>query len=311
MKTFYHICLTAHSEVLLRNTDDVALMTNFSALAAHRTGTDMLTDSQMSTHLHETVLSDNPGRFVWSQELGLTKAFNQRHGRKGPLFDKKPFIQAIQGPRHMQMALTYSLRQGLHHGQSETAFDYPWSTCNQIFATERGAQAVVPIYFSRHEIRGLLHHAADFPDSWSADSNGILLRRSFEQLSMVENWFGTARGFMYSMMRRTSQEWLDEQGKDDNGSPVVTLRMLEKGYSNEDVNTMLGYEGNSKYSHRQMSDMEVCMLIDRQMLGRYHVDTVYALTSRQKTAIADELRNDLKITNEKQLARCLAMSYNR
>ena len=310
MKTFYHICMTAHSEVLLRNTDDVALMTNFSALAAYRTETDMLTDSQMSTHLHETVLCEDPRRFVWSQELGLTKAFNKRHCRRGPLFDGKPFIQPIQGPKHMQMALNYSLRQGLHHGQSETAFDYPWSTCNQIFTKERGVQCQAPTYISRQEIRDLLHHTADFPDSWVADSNGILLRNCFEQIATVENWYGTARGYMYSMMRRTSREWLEEQGKDDVENPPVTLQMIERSYSMEDVDSMLGFEGNSKYTNRQMSDMEVCTLIDTQLLGRYHVDSVYSLSQRQKVAIANELRYDLQITNEAQLARCLVMNYD-
>ena len=312
MKEFYHTCITAHSEVLLRNPEDVALMTNFSALAAYRSDTEMLTDSQMSTHQHNAVLTENPKQFVWKLELGLTKAFNHKHGRKGPLFDSGYFIQKIQGARHMQMAINYILRQGLHHGQSETAFSYPWSTCNYIFPSERGAFTPKPEYTTRQELKELLHHNADFPDSWVADENGILLRPSFEQIAMVENWYGTPRAYMYSMIRRTSEEWLADQQNDNCGGPPVTLRMLEKGFSPEDIEMMLKLEGNPKYVQRQMSDMDLCMLIDGQFLGRYHVNSVYSLTKKQKIAIANELKFDLHLAcSEKQIARCLVMSYDR
>ena len=291
MKTFFHVCLTAHSEVLLRSVEDVALMTNITAVAAHRSGVQMLTDSQMSTHLHETVMCDDVIRFVWSQELSLTKAFNSRHSRRGPLFDGKPYILQIQGPHHMQMALTYSLRQGLHHGQSETAFDYPWSTCNQLFVDERGIRPLQAMYRTRSEVRDFLpKNYSEFPDNWQADSNGILLRKSFEELGLVENWYGTARNYMYSMMRRTSDEWISEQMKDCVDGPAITLDMLEKGYSPEEIATMLSFEGNPKFNSRGFSDMELCSLIDNRMIGRFGVSSVYSLTSKQKESLAYELR---------------------
>ena len=309
MKNFYHICLTAHSEVLLRNEEDVALTTNLSALAAYRTGTQMLTDSQMSTHLHENVMTEDPERFSWTQRLSVTKGFNAMHHRKGKLFDENPYILQIHGPRHMQMALNYTLRQGLHHGQSETAFSYPWSTCNQLFVEERGLEIPKPYYVARNEVSQFLPKNADFPDCWQLDENGILLRRSFEETALVENWYGTARGYMFSMIRRTSEEWLAEQQADGVAAPPVTLEMIEQGYGPEAIKAMLAFEGNSKYVRRGMSDMELCKLIDGQMLGRFHVDSVYRLSLRQKQMVAEELRCDLGIRSEKQIYRCLAMGY--
>ena len=309
MKKFYHICLTAHSEVLLRSPEDVALTTNLTALAAYRTGTEILVDSQMSTHLHENVLSDDPGRFAASQSISLTKAFNCRHGRQGKLFDDKPYIVQIEGPQHMQMALNYSLRQGLHHGQSETAFSYPWSTCNEIFPLERGVARKPAAYVSRPELRCFFPKNADFPDSWQADSNGILLRRSFEQIPLVENWYGTSRNYSFSMMRKTSEEWLSQQGKDETDGPVVTLTLLEKGYSPEEIAAMLSSEESGKFFRRRTSDMELCELIDKQLLGRFRVSSVYSLSPRQKQMLSDELRHDLGILSEKQISRCLAMRY--
>ena len=309
MKNFYHICLTAHSEVLLRSPEDVALTTNLSALAAYRSGTELLADSQMSTHLHENVFSENPGRFAKSQEISITKAFNSRHSRRGQLFDGEPFILQIHGPQHMQMALNYTLRQGLHHGQSETAFDYPWSTCNYLFQQERGVQEIKAAYKTRSDLRKFLPKNADFPDYWKADENGILLRNTFEQLSIVENWYGTAKNFTFSMMRKTSEEWLAEQNKDLNKEQIITLDLIEQGYSPEEISKMFAREGNSKLAFRGMSDMELCMLIDNQLIQRFKVDSVYCLTQKQKWNLAEELRHDFGIRSEKQISRCLAMRY--
>lgn len=312
MKAFFHVCMTARSEVLLRSVEDVAMMTNYSAVAARRCDVEILADSQMSNHFHEAVMGEDAARFAWSQELSLTKAFNSRHSRRGPLFDGRPYILQIQGPHHTQMCLTYSLRQGSHHGQSETPFDYPWSTCNQLFTNERGVHPPAARYGGRSELRELLpKNFSDFPDDWQADENGILLRRSFEQLSLVENWYGTARSFMFSMLRRSSEEWLAEQDKDGIDCPKVTLELIENGFSAEEISSMLMNEGNSKFLSRGMPDMEVCELIDNQMIGRFGVDSVYLLSKGQKEKLADELRHDVGVRSEKQIARCLVMAYDR
>lgn len=312
MKDFYHICMTAHSEVLLRSMEDVALFTNQLALSAYRNETEVLTDAQMSTHVHETVLCDIPRKFVWSQELSLTKSYNKRHFRRGPLFDGKPFILQIKGPRHMQMAMNYSLRQGLHHGQSDTAFSYPWSTCNQLFKQERGVLPVPAKYCSRSDLKEFFpKNAGCFPDNWQADESGILLRSCFEEISLVENWYGTARSFIYSMTRKTTEEWLEEQKKDDVEGPIISLELMEKGFSSEDISQMKQREGNTKYNTKEMSDMEICSIIDNQMLGRFHKQSVYQLSADQKARLAEELRHDMGLCSEKQIRRCLVMDYVR
>lgn len=309
MKRLFHICLTAHKEVLLRDIDDVRIMTNFSALAGWRSDADILTDSIMSTHTHQTVMSANPSEYINRLILGTTKAFNHKHSRKGPLFDRVPFKIELIGPRHTQMALNYSLRQGMHHGLSETPFAYPWSTCNYIFQEERGIVRPVPVLTSRSEIRDCLSKNAEFPDEWQADENGILFRPTFEQLNMVENWYGTARSYIFSMVRKTSSEWLEEQKKDGTEEPLITLNLLETGFSTEDIAGMLANEGNTKYIQRKMNDTEICHIIDNDMIGRFGKSSVYELSSSQKSKLAQELRNDYGILSSAQVSRCLAMDY--
>ena len=55
--------------------------------------------------------------------------------------------------------------------------------------------------------------------------------------------------------------------------------------------------------------MEICKLIDTEMLGKYHVQSVYELDVAQKLRIIDELRYDTKCSNLQQLARCVALKY--
>ena len=162
---------------------------------------------------------------------------------------------------------------------------------------------------SRSEIKEFTSKNADFPDNWQIDSNGILLRRCFEEISLVENWYGNSRNYMFSMLRKTSREWLEEQVKDKVDGPIVTLELLEKGYSSDDIAAMLSNEGNPAYIQKAMTDMELCKIIDRQMIGRFHKDSVYGLSESQKKKLADEIRFDLGVKSEKQISRCLAMRY--
>ena len=114
---------------------------------------------------------------------------------------------------------------------------------------------------------------------------------------------------MFAMNRKTSEEWLKEQEKDDLDKPIISLNLLERGYSAEDISQMLQNEGNAKYNHKRKSDMEICKLIDTEILGKYHVKSVYDLDIAQKLRIIDELRYDTKCSNLQQLARCVALKY--
>ena len=165
--------MTAHKEVMTRNSDDARDFTNLMALAAFRNDTSILADSVMSNHVHFIVLSESPQKFALSLRYSLTKHFNYVYGRTGRLFDKRVFIRKLEGTKHIQMAINYCLRNGLHHGQSETAFAYPFSTCNYIFSHARGIQDS-SLSFNRAEIQSYLPKNACFPDSFGIDSQGVI-----------------------------------------------------------------------------------------------------------------------------------------
>jgi len=109
MKDLFHVCMTAHKEVMTRNFDDARDFTNLMALAAFRNDTSILADSVMSNHVHFIILSESPKKFSLSLRYSLTKHFNYIYGRNGRLFDKKVFIRKLEGTKHIQMAINYCL----------------------------------------------------------------------------------------------------------------------------------------------------------------------------------------------------------
>jgi len=309
MKELFHICIATQSEVLLRSIEDVRLFTNTIAILGTRYHINILTDAVMSTHLHINCFCDDPREYAYVTTISVTKQFNYQHQRHGNLFDKRPLIKRIYGPIHCQMAMNYGLRQAVHHGITESPFEYPFGTSNSLFLAQRGCTEKRPS-FRGQEIKQFVPRNVIVPDHFEADENGIILRYSFEEIQMVENWYGTFKNFMYSLLRQTNEKWLGEQYLDKNDCPLITLNELEHGYSDEEIAQMLRNEGNAKFIRRGLSDMDVCQIIDRDLLGCYGVSSVYCLDYKQKMRLAEYLRKEIGINNPKQIERCLAMKYS-
>ena len=253
--------MTAHKEVMTRNSDDARDFTNLMALAAFRNDTSILADSVMSNHVHFIVLSESPHKFALSLRYSVTKHFNYVYGRIGRLFDKRVFIKKLEGTKHIQMAINYCLRNGLHHGQSETAFAYPFSTCNYIFSRARGIQDS-NLSFNRAEIQSYLPKNAYFPDNFGIDSQGVISRKTFQEIRITESWFGTPTNYIYNMNRRTTEDWIKEQEKDDVTADPITLKIIEKGVQFDSESDMLKNEMGGRASVVNMNDLEVCSVVD-------------------------------------------------
>lgn len=305
MKDIYHVCLTAHNEVLIRDFEDARNFTNLMALSAFRCGGSILADALMSNHAHFILLIEKPWDFAVSMKISMTKHFNHAHSRNGKLFDKKVFIRKLEGTKHIMMAMNYCLRNGLHHGQSETAFAYPYGSCNSLFAGARGI-GFQKLITNRNEINSYLPKNAEFPDSFAMKSDGTLDRSSFEEIRMAESWYGTPNSFIYNMNRRTTEEWIKEQESDDNKCEPITLNIIEKGVNFETEAEMLKNEGGARSSSVLHTDQEICNLIDCNIIHRYRRASIYQLDYKQRSEIAAELIGDLRV-RAVQAARCTAI----
>lgn len=306
MKKTFHLCLSSDDEVIFRDEEDYIRGFNCFALALYKTDSTGLVESFMSTHAHLLIQTSDSNRFMGAFRMPYTKYFNRKYGRSGRLGEPVHFSMEIDGLHHHLAAMSYILRNGLHHGLVPIAYGYPHCSINAIFQKEMGklpAQDLIPqTSFYRHIGRN-----ADFPDRYKMNSSGLFIRESVLDIAQVENMFATPRAFDYYMNRKTSEDWIKEQGKDNNELAPITLDVIESKIVLTSVKDMLIFESGRSDYHR-ISDIELCREIDKLTREHFHKSSIYALTHEEKLKMAKHLQEKL-YARSAQLARCLAFSF--
>ena len=147
---------------------------------------------------------------------------------------------------------------------------------------------------------------ADFPDNFAIDNQGVISRGTFQEIRLAESWYGTPTNYIYNMNRRTTEDWIKEQEKDDVTADPITLKIIEKGVQFDSESDMLKNEMGGRASVVNMNDLEVCSVVDNDILGRYKTKSIYQLSDKRRCQIAQELIQDCHI-NATQAARCVAI----
>lgn len=308
MKKTYHFCISSDDEVMFRDEEDYNRGFNCFALALYKTGSTGLVESFMSTHAHLLVQTEDPGRFVRAFRMPYSKYFNYKYSRAGRLGEEGYFCMEIEGLHHHTAAISYILRNSLHHGVVPIPYAYPHCSVNAIFQKEMGKRPeqdlIQPKSYYRHIGRN-----ADFPDKYKMSRSGLFLRETVLDIPQVENMFMTPRNFNYYMSRLTSEEWQKEQLKDRNDIAPVTLEVMESRIKITSVSEMLIYErGRSDY--RKMSDIEACDIIDNDIIiNEFHKESIYQLSREEKIRIANILRQKYHL-GKAQISRCLNLKLD-
>ena len=302
MKKTFHLCLSSDDEVMFRDEEDYNRGFNCFALALHKTDSTGLVESFMSNHVHFLVQTTDPNKFMGAYRMPYAKYFNHKYGRTGSIGEPVHFSTEIEGLHHLLAAMSYILRNGLHHGLVPIAYGYPHCSINAIFQKEMGKsprQDLIPqSSFYRHIGRN-----ASFPERYKMSTSGLFLRESVLDIAQVENMFATPRAFDFYMNRKTSEDWIKEQGKDGNEADLVTLELIESKVQLTSIKDMLVFEsGRSDY--RRISDIELCLEIDKITREHFKKPSIYALTLEEKMKIARHLREKYH-TSSVQLSRCL------
>lgn len=307
MKALYHLSISAHGETLFRDDEDIRSITNILALCGFSFGVEIWVDALMATHLHLIVFGEEDRVYALARRLKMriTKYHRGRHRGKGPLFDPPIFVLRLEGPNHILAAISYVLRNGMHHAQSATPFGYAPCSVNDLFREELGKSPIRSRITSRAEITRALPRFSEFPDRFAIDENGMLIRDSFEELQRVELFYKTPRSFLYQMNRLSSEDWVREQREDPVPDEPVTLERMEPGANERSLSAWLSNEKGHLFRKDRPTDMDVCQLIDRDLLRRYPGRTVYQLDDREKRAVSRILQEDLYIPIS-QIRRCLA-----
>lgn len=308
MKRSYHMCISSDDEVMFRDEDDYNRGFNTFALALHKTSSTGLVESFMSNHIHMLVQTDNPDQFMNAFRMPYTKYFNHKYGRTGSLGEKHHFTLEIKGLHHHLIAISYILRNALHHGVAPIPYAYPHSSVNVIFQKEMGKFPVKETIPSNRFYRFIGRHHS-FPDSYKMSQSGLFLRESVLDIPQVENMFVTPRNFDYYMSRRTTEDWIKEQEKDHNDAAPITLNIIESRVSLNSLEEMLTLEGG-RSDYRKTSDIDLCRIADRLVREELHRSSVYTLSQEEKTKLTRLIRESYH-TNNAQLTRCLALNYHK
>lgn len=304
MKKTYHLCLSAGKEIMFRDLEDYNRAFNCFAIALYKTNSTGLVESFMSTHLHVLVQTNSPKDFMMYFRMLYTTYFNRKYGRTGKLGEKLHFTLEVVGYHHMLAAMSYILRNSLHHGVSPIPYAYPHCSANAIFMREMGKKPEENLLPQRSYYK-FLGRTADYPDSYKMSRSGVFLRESVLDIPQVENLFVTPRMFNFYMSRKSSEEWEAEQSKDLNSSPLINIQSIEMGVNTEPIEKLLLFE-NGKADYRKLSDIDLCTEIDRSILTRYRKASVYQLSPEEKRHLANHLCHTLHL-NAAQIHRCLAM----
>lgn len=300
MKKSYHLCLSAGKDGLLcRNEEDYTRMVNCICLAALRTDTDLLAYSVMSSHVHICARTKCQEEFMACMRYMFTRYFNNCHSRTGRLGEMKHFVLELNGLYHTLAAISYVLRNPLHHGVAATPFAYRFSSVNAVFRTALGK--TLPSSLPRKSMYRYLPDSFNLPDHVVMDESGLLIPDSVIDVADVEHLFVTPRSFMYYMNRLSGKSWEDEQGKDASDSAPITLLDIEKGHN---IQEMLAAE-HGKADYNTVSDIDVCKVIDNYLRDHVpDVKSVYELSEDSRKRIARDIRARY-FFQKSQLSRCL------
>lgn len=304
MKKTYHLCLSAGEEVMFRDLEDYNRGFNYFALALFKTNSTGLVESFMSNHFHLVIQSEDPSGLMHSMRMPYSKYFNRKYQREGMLGEKFHFSLEVIGLHHHLAAMSYVLRNALHHGIAPIPYAYPHCSVNAIFQKEMGKTPTDKFLPTKHFHR-FIGKRAEYPEQYKMNEGGLFLRESVLDITQVENMFVTPRNFNYYMGRRTSEDWIKEQEKDLNAGRPIGLETIEKGISLNSLDQMLINEAG-RADYRKLTDINICTEIDRNILKKFNKKSIYQLELREKRLIAEQLYRNYRLT-ESQIKRCLAM----
>ena len=328
MRKTVHLCLSSHKEVMYRSEADLIMGFNCLALSVIETGARLLAEGFMTTHNHQLLQVDDWRETKHIERYAYTRYFNAKYSRRGRLGEASPFCLEVVGTYHLQSALNYVLRQGLHHGLSTSPFGYPHCSTNAFFRKELGKD-YIPALLPRTSYYKYLPDGKKLPREYRMNTCGLILREDVIDTAYVEKEYQTVRGFCYLMNRLSDDKYLHDQ-VDENGLPPVTLEVIEKGVKDFDVKAALISE-QGRVNTSLMTDLELCHIIDDIYLPAFAGGdvkaTIYTISESRRADIGNAIVKDScdarrglrpergyavglfsgRFTNTAQVRRCLVL----
>ena len=289
---------------MFRSRADYIRGINCLCLMAHSTGSILLAYVFMSNHVHIIVRTDDPKKLMIKFRYAYNKYFNAKYGRTGKLGEETFFKIELVGLYHLLTAIAYVLRNPVHHGICATPFGYEFSSIRGMFRKEFGWQTYESTLPRKSAYRFLPCRSV-LPENFQMNSEGMILPESVIDAQDVEHQFSTARSFLYYMNRLSGEEWLREQQQDPGNIPAITIESIEEGVKFNDINSMFRNE-HGRANYTAMTDIILCHEIDKVILPKYGIDSVYRLEDKQRKDITEHIKRQYGVTTS-QVLRCMAI----
>ncbi len=298
-----HLCFTSKHEVLCRNPRDYKMMISRIAQSAAYNDTGVLAYAVMSNHVHIIVQTDKEAAFIKTLRSSYTQSFNYIYKRKGKLGDRRFYRLELEGIQHQQDAITYVLQNPWHHKVSDNPFDDPYSSMNLYY--RRNHLELPPYSAERHKNKRLINRNVGISAHVEYGPSGMIAPGSFLELRMVENIFGTYTSFYMMTHRKNYKEWKDRQLQESRSSPSVNFQSVEPLLDKEQIQAI----EENPYRWRKgknLTDMDLCHIIDTEILHKYQCETYTQLQPHNKKTILAALlsKYPYQITEE-QILRCI------
>jgi len=317
MRNIYHLCWASHEEAMCRSEADLIRMFNTLAEAVIETESRLLADSEMTTHCHLILGCDSWKDVVSRFRYKYCRYFNSKYERVGKLGEKNIYSLELDGNKHIQTALSYVFRQGLHHGLASTPFGYRFNSVNCIFRKALGKENVVIEmddwkrfqYLSRHNIIG---------KRIRMKYDGELVREDVIDTRFVEELYVTPKNFLFQMIRKSDSDWENEQKDERSKSEIITLKNIEPNRYSKEISQLLSDEFGREDRGR-MTDLELCQLVDCALAKKYirresnnNLTSIYQVPIQKRKDIANEVwelskMKRIKYVSEEQIRRCILL----
>ena len=280
-----HLCFTSHKEVLCRDYSDYATLFNCIAQGIINTNSKLLSYSIMSNHVHLGAITDKSSGLIQRIRSSYTQMFNHKYGRKGQLGDQSYFQLNLEGRLHIAACLSANL-----YFKKSTSI----LPCTEL--TQDAARRA-----------RLVRENNVIPKSLSFDQFGQISPADIVETDIVEGYFGSYRAFDFNLHRVNYDKWKEEQLSENPDVPHIDLQTVEPLMSPDQIAAVLK-KSPGWVSDVPVSDLELCRIIDNELIRQFHVSSYAHLTRGQKLEICDILRDDLHyLLPDKQIARCLAI----
>ena len=319
----YHVCLSSHEEVMFRSVADLNMGFNCLATAAICTESRLFAEGFLTTHYHFLVQTTSLKELMFRCRYAYTRYFNKRYSRSGRLGEHNFFKLEVEGTYHIQAALNYVLRQGLHHGLATSPFGYEHCSVNSYFREELGKTWNPPLLPDIYRHR-FLPSNVKLPPQYRMSVDGLLLRDDVLDAAWVEQNYISVKRFLLQMNRVADEKDLQDQQK-ENGLPPVTMEAIEAGVPDFAIQDARRFE-YGKVDRRNMTDLELCSFIDNKLVPKLLKNnppvSLYNLSESKRTELFESLWNESrqarwqnnsksifanKYVTESQLRRCLCL----